>query len=61
MSTPGRDADAQPGVPQGTDLSRSDKGVQVIYKKDITIRFPGVNLHGTFIGFLGCVYFLFGG
>lgn len=27
-------------------------------RKDIAIQFPDVSLHGTFIGFLGCVYFL---
>lgn len=38
---------------------RLTRACRFFTREDMAISFPGVNLHGTFIGFLGCVYFLF--
>lgn len=38
---------------------RLTRASRLFTRKDIAIQFRGVSLHGTFIGFLGCVYFLF--
>lgn len=38
---------------------RLTRASRLFTRKDIAIPFPGVNLHGKFIGFLACVYFLF--
>lgn len=38
---------------------RLTRASRLFTRKDIAIQFPGVTLPGTFIGFLGCVYFLF--
>lgn len=38
---------------------RLTRASRLFTRKDIAIQFPGVSLHGTFIAFYGCVYFLF--
>lgn len=37
---------------------RLTRASRLFTRKDTAIPFPGVSLHGTFIGFLGCVYAL---